>query len=282
MPRRSTDPDDYMRVPRPIAAMAKDFPHGYHIPVARHARGQLVYAVSGVMTVTTPHGTWVVPPQRAVWVPPGTDHQSRMSGDVRMRTLYLRADASRILPRRCCVVNVPPLLRELILAATEMPIAYDERGRDGRVMRLILDELCGASDLPLHLPRPADRRLARVCDALLRAPADTRPLAAWADTAGASARTLARRFRQETGMSFATWRQQARLLESLRRLAAGEPVTKVALDCGYASASAFGAMFRRSLGVPPAAYFAAVTRTPVEGGTERRSQRNTGSRRTPG
>jgi AraC-like DNA-binding protein len=83
-------------------------------------------------------------------------------------------------------------------------------------------------------------------------------------------------------MSFATWRQQARLLESLRRLAAGEPVTKVALDCGYASASAFGAMFRRSLGVPPAAYFAAVTVTPAEGGTERRSQRRTGSRRTPG
>ena len=54
-------------------------------------------------------------------------------------------------------------------------------------------------------------------------------------------------------MSFATWRQQARLLESLRRLAAGEPVTKVALDCGYASA--FGAMFRRALGVAPTAYF---------------------------
>jgi AraC-like DNA-binding protein len=257
MTRRSTNPDDYMRVPRPIAAMAKDFPHRHHIPVARHERGQLVYAVSGVMTVTTPHGTWVVPPQRAVWVPPRTDHESRMSGRVQMRTLYLRRDAAAGLPRRCCVMNVTPLLRELILAATEMPLAYGERGRDARVMRLVLDELRTASDLPLHLPRPSDRRLARICDAILKAPADARPLEAWARTVGASVRTLARRFRHETGMSFAAWRQQARLLESLRRLAAGEPVTKVALDCGYASASAFGAMFRRALGVAPSAYFAA-------------------------
>ena len=255
MRRRTTNPDDYQRVPRPIAAMAKDFAHGHRIPVARHERGQLVYAVSGVMTVTTPHGTWVVPPQRAVWVPPRTDHESRMSGRVQMRTLYLRRDAARALPRRCGVMNVSPLLRELILAATEMPLTYDERGRDGRVMRLILDELRAATDLPLHLPRPSDRRLARVCDAILRAPADPRSLPAWAAAVGASTRTLARRFRQETGMSFATWRQQARLLESLRRLAAGEPVTKVALDCGYASASAFGAMFRRALGVSPTAYF---------------------------
>jgi AraC-like DNA-binding protein len=255
MRRRTTNPDDYQRVPRPIAAMAKDFAHGHRIPVARHERGQLVYAVSGVMTVTTPHGTWVVPPQRAVWVPPRTDHESRMSGRVQMRTLYLRRDAARALPHRCGVMNVSPLLRELILAATEMPLAYDERGRDGRVMRLVLDELKAATDLPLYLPRPSDRRLARVCDAILRTPADPRPLSAWATAVGASTRTLARRFRQETGMSFATWRQQARLLESLRRLAAGEPVTKVALDCGYASASAFGAMFRRALGVAPTAYF---------------------------
>src|SRR5215475_15074974 len=178
--RRSTNADDYQRIPRTIAAMAKDFAHGHRIPVARHERGQLVYATSGVMTVTTPHGAWVLPPQRAVWVPPRTDHASRMSGRVQMRTLYLRRDAARALPPRCGVMNVSALLRELILAATEMPLAYDKRGRDGRVMRLILDELRAATDLPLHLPRPSDRRLARVCDAILRAPADPRPLSAWA------------------------------------------------------------------------------------------------------
>ena len=125
MPRRSTDPDDYMRVPRPIAAMAKDFPHGYHIPVARHARGQLVYAVSGVMTVTTPHGTWVVPPQRAVWVPPGTDHQSRMSGR--------RADAHALSARRRIAHAPAALLRDERAAA---PARADPRGdRDADRLR---------------------------------------------------------------------------------------------------------------------------------------------------
>jgi AraC-like DNA-binding protein len=233
-----------------------DFPDGHRIPTARHARGQLVYGVTGVMTVTTPHGTWVVPPQRAVWVPPRTDHASRMSGPVAMRTLYLRPDVARALPSRCCVVTVSPLLRELILAATRMPVLYDPRGRDGRVMALILDELKAASDLPLHLPRPRDRRAVRVCAAILAVPADARGLDAWAAEVGASARTLARIFQRETGMSFASWRQQARLLESLRRLAAGNPVTAVALDCGYRSPSAFAAMFRRALGVAPTAYFA--------------------------
>jgi AraC-like DNA-binding protein len=262
--RSTPNADDYQRVPRPIGAMAKDFPHGYHIPVARHERGQLVYAISGVMTVTTPHGTWVVPPQRAVWVPPRIDHESRMSGRVQMRTLYLRRDVARALPARCCVVSVSPLLRELILAATAMPVLYNQRGRDGRIMALILDELGVASDLPLSLPRPRDRRLARVCDAMLELPADERSLEEWARTVGASARTLARLFRRDTGMSFAAWRQQARLLESLRRLAGGEPVTKVALDCGYRSASAFGAMFRRALGVAPKEYFAPTRRPPPQ------------------
>jgi AraC-like DNA-binding protein len=267
-PRRTTQPPAaaarrpdnaaaYQRVSRPIAAMAKDFPDGYRIPNARHERGQLVYGVTGVMTVTTPHGTWVVPPQRAVWVPPRTDHATRISGRVGMRTLYLRRDVARVLPARCCVVNVSPLLRELILAATRMPVLYDRRGRDGRVMTLILDELKGAADLPLHLPRPRDRRAQRICEAILAAPADARGLDAWAVEVGASTRTLARLFQRETGMSFASWRQQARLLESLRRLAAGEPVTAVALDCGYRSPSAFAAMFRRALGVAPTAYFAA-------------------------
>ena len=201
MTRRSTNVDDYMRVPRPIAAMAKDFPHGHHIPVARHERGQLVYAVAGVMTVTTPHGTWVVPPQRASGCRRDTDHESRMSGRVQMRTLYLRRDAAARLPGRCCVMNVTPLRRELVLAARRCRVAYDERGRDGRVMRLILDELRTAGDLPLHLPLPGDRRLARICDAILKAPADTRPLEAGPP---GSARAHARsrgHFRQETGMA---------------------------------------------------------------------------------
>jgi AraC-like DNA-binding protein len=248
---------DLQHVPRAVVAYARDFADGHRIPRDRHPRGQLVYGITGVITVTTPHGTWVVPPQRAVWVPPDVDHESRMYGVVAMRTLYVEPRAARAMPERCCVVTVSPLLRELILEATRVPQAYDERGRDGRVMRLVLDELAASPTMPLHLPQPRDRRLARICAALLADPGDGASLDAWAERVGASARTLARAFARETGMGFATWRQQARLAAALQRLAAGAPVTAVALDLGYASPSAFTAMFRRALGTRPSDYFRA-------------------------
>ena len=246
---------DLQRIPRVVVAHARDFPDGHVIARDRHPRGQLVYGVTGVMTVTTPHGTWVVPPQRAVWVPPDVDHESRMYGNVAMRTVYVERRAAAAMPQRCCVVTVSPLLRELILEATRLPRDYDEHGRDGRVMRLVLDELAASPAMPLHLPQPRDRRLKRICAALLDHPGGTDSLEDWAARVGSSARTLARTFARETGMGFSTWRQQARLAAALQRLAAGAPVTAVALDLGYASPSAFTAMFRRALGTRPSDYF---------------------------
>lgn len=252
---RSTNPADYQNVPRPISAMAKDFPDGDVIEPHRHPRGQLVFAAAGVMTVTTPDGAWVVPPQRAVWVPPDVEHRIRMSGNVAMRTLYFSPAADAGLPRQCCVVSVSPLLRELILAAVDLPVLYDIAGRGGRIMALIVDEIRALPALPLQLAMPSDVRARRVSRALIEAPADGRALAEWARDVGASPRTLARRFRAETGMTFAMWRQQARLLAALNRLAAGAPVTDVALDLGYDSPSAFISMFRRALGTTPGRYF---------------------------
>ena len=252
---KSQDVRDYLRVRRPVAAMAKDFAAGYVIPEDTHTRGQLVHAVAGVMTVATAHGIWVVPPERAVWVPPCTAHSTRMSGRVAMRTLYIRAAECARLPGRCCVVPVTPLLRELIVRACDLPLAYDARGAPGRVMDLILDELHCMRTLPLHLPRPRDARVAKICDALLRDPGDASALPQWAVRVGASERNLARLFVRETGMSFARWRAQARLIAALERIAGGAGVTRTALDLGYASPSAFTAMFRKMLGIAPRDYF---------------------------
>jgi len=153
------------------------------------------------------------------------------------------------------VVTVPPLLRALILEAVEMPKLYDEAGADGRLMAVILDCLRKLKPTPLYLPIPADARLRRITDVVAADPADRTPLAAWAKRAGASARTLARLFVKETGLTFGAWRQQARLLKALEWLAEGRPVTAVALDLGYLSPSAFIAMFRRALRVSPGRYF---------------------------
>jgi AraC-like DNA-binding protein len=255
MAARSTNREDFQVVPRPIGAMAKDFPDGYFIAPHAHPRSQLIHASSGVMRVRTPQGVWVVPPHRAVWVPADIVHDVRTAGAVAMRTLYIVPDAAAALPRECCVVAVSPLLRELILRASAAPLLYDEAGPDGRVMGLILDELRTLPVLPLNLPMPRDPRLGRICRAILDDPASALTLGAWGRQVGASSRTLARLFLQDTGMTFGRWRQQARLLEALSRLAQGQSVTTIALDLGYDSPSAFTFMFRRALGRTPSAYF---------------------------
>jgi AraC-like DNA-binding protein/quercetin dioxygenase-like cupin family protein len=251
---RSTNPADYQHLPGAVAAMPKDFAAGFEILPHRHERAQLIHATAGTMRVLTDDGVWVVPPQRALWMPAGIDHGIFMLSDTTMRTLYVRDDAAAFMPASCKVLSVSPLLRELIVRATELPLQYDENGPAGHVVALILSELRGLQSLPLQLPMPRDGRLRALCQALLDAPGDQRPLEAWAETVNTSARTLARHFQSETGLSFGAWRQQARVLEAMGRLGGGAPVTQVALDLGYESVSAFSAMFHRATGGSPSQF----------------------------
>jgi AraC-like DNA-binding protein/quercetin dioxygenase-like cupin family protein len=253
---RSTDPLDYQAVPARVAAMAKDFVAGHVIAPHSHARAQLIHSVTGMARVTTEDGAWVVPPGRALWVPAGTVHGLRMAGAVAMRTLYIVPEAAPFMPAACRVVSVTPLLRELILAATEAPVDDVPTGRSALMAALILEELQRAEALPLHVPLPRDPRLARLCRALIDDPACPDSLETWADRTGLSPRTLARLFQRETGYGFAAWRQQARLAEALARLSVGESVDTVARALGYAGPSAFTAMFRRALGAAPRDYLA--------------------------
>lgn len=239
---------------RPVVAMAATYVSGSVGTRHSHRRAQLLHALSGVMTVITGEGSWVVPPQHALWLPSGVVHQSRCWGDVALRTLYVEPEAAGGLPATCRLLEVSPLLRALINEAVTLPIEYDVAGRDGQVMGLALAEIGRMPALPLSAPMPRDRRLARICEAILRDPGNDQDLEHWARVGGLGRRTLTRLFRQETEMSFAEWRQQVRLMEALTRLAAGEPVTTVALDLGYDSPSAFSAMFRRIMGISPREY----------------------------
>jgi len=239
---------------RPIAPLAIDYTGASLRPWHHHRRGQLLYADAGVMQVGTAAGTWVVAPEQAVWVPPGIEHQVGHRAGVAMRTLYIDVQVSRELPGDCCVVAVPPLLRHLILRAMEVGLDYTPDSPGARLMAVILDELREMKPEPLHLPHPRDPRLRKIAEALLADPADGRALADWAREAGASARTLARLFVKETGMTFGAWRERLRLTTAVARLAEGESVTAVAYDLGYQSPSAFIAMFRRSLGETPGRY----------------------------
>lgn len=247
--------EDYQHTPRPVAAMARDLPAGFHIPPHSHRRAQLIYGSSGAITVTTDLGSWIAPSHRGVWIPAGTRHAMTCSGAVRMRTLYIEPNARPALPGACAVVTVGNLLRELILAAVEISNDYAPGGREERVMELILDELRPSAELPLYLPMPQDTRLTRVCEHIIAHPATDAGLAVLGARFGASKRTLERLFPVETGLSFTLWRQQARVLAAIRLLAGGLPVTTVAIEVGYDSPSAFSTMFRRVLGMPPSDYF---------------------------
>jgi len=248
-------------VPHPVVARARDFTRKHQVPRHNHPRDQLVYASRGVLTVITDDGTWVVPPQRAVWVPASTDHEVRTSGAASLRTLYIDPSATVSLSEGCCVVTVSPLLREMILHLIAMPVSTDRTEADARFIGVLLDQVLALPIQPLHLPAPNDQRLRTIAKALTETPADNRSLESWAASVGASARTIARLFLAETAMTFGQWRQQVRLLEALRRLAAGQSVTTVALDLGYESQSAFISMFRKAMGTTPGRYFRRYSQT---------------------
>jgi AraC-like DNA-binding protein len=149
------------------------------------------------------------------------------------------------------VIAVSPLLRELILTVCAEPVVWDAQGPIRLVVDLVLHEIARAGTRPLSLPACRDPRLSRVAAALFADPADPRDLAQHALAAGASARTLARLFRADTGMSFQQWRRQLRMTEALARIAQGEPPARVAAAVGYASTPAFGAAFRETFGTTP-------------------------------
>ncbi len=248
---RSTDPRDYQSVPRAIAAMAKSFSPGDTIPPHAHERDQVLYATEGVMRVATAREAWIVPPDRAIYMPGGLEHGVAMRGSVEMRTLYIQPGAAPGLPSNPAVIDISELLRSLILALLEEPVLYDVDGRGGLLAGLILDELARARQLQLVIPMPRDERLKRLCRALLDDPARDETLDEWADEAGASPRTLSRLFSSEVGLSFTQWRQRVRFHNAMEAIVRGEQVGAVARANGYDSASAFTAAFRKTMGVTP-------------------------------
>jgi AraC-like DNA-binding protein/mannose-6-phosphate isomerase-like protein (cupin superfamily) len=251
----STDPKDYRRVSQPVTAMSKNYPSGAEVARHQHERAQLLYAVEGVMRVATAVGTWIVPPQRALWIPPEVEHELRMIGAVAVRILYIVPDAAPGLPTTCTILSVSPLLRELILAAIEGPVEYAANSRGEAIVTLVLHEIAAIETVAPQLTMPHDDRVARVCQVVLDRIGENLGLDDLAAGIGVSARTMTRLFQQETGMSFQAWRQRARLSEALARLATGQRTARVAADLGYGSSAAFITMFKRMLGTTPGRYF---------------------------
>ncbi|MEM9472736.1 MAG: helix-turn-helix transcriptional regulator [Pseudomonadota bacterium] len=255
---RSTDPADYQDLPQPIVVMAKSFADGYAIPTHEHQRDQFLYAVSGVMRLRTDSDAWIVPPDGAAYIPAGLLHSVSMHGDVDMRTLYIDPSVVRKRRRQLSVVAVPALLKELILALGDEPVDYGADSRGSLIAQMIEQEIHLAKALSLHVPLPRDPRLQKLCAELLADPSDRKTLDGWSDVTGASARTLARLFDRDLGMSFVQWRQRVRFQSALEALSQGVPVSTVARQHGYRSPSAFTAAFVKATGHAPSRLMASA------------------------
>ncbi len=240
--------------PLPIVSYHNELAKGEHIPFHQHQRAQLVYANSGVMSVTTKSACYVIPPQRAVLMPANMQHRIDTIRTLSMQSLYILPSLITEFPAEPCVIQITPLLRELIVHMVSLGNDYQIDSPQGRLMQVILDQILIQPTLSLSLPLPTDQRLVRITDALINNPADARSLGEWAHYTGASKRTINRLFSKQTGMSFQSWRQQLKLQRSLELLAVGDNITQVALELGYENSSAFIAMFKRCLGITPTHY----------------------------
>lgn len=255
--------DSFMpSIRRPVRVRARTMPADTHFEPHCHPWAQLACCASGILQVTAAQVesvggeiTYIVPPSRAVWVAPGARHHISVLQTAEFRTLYIDASATPQGWQGCRVLVVSPLLRESIHALDATGGRPLAPAREQLLSALVLDEITHADTqalgVPLPHPQTGDKRLRALCDAVLRAPASRATLAEWAANVGASERTMARLFRDELALSYQQWRQQAILAHALPLLARGQPVSLVAAASGYASDSAFSAMFKTAMGQPP-------------------------------
>ena len=234
-----------------LRSMGVSYSNGHQLPPHSHRWGQLIYAVSGTMQVLAGDTLWLVPPTRALWAPAGVVHSIEMRGEVAMRTIYVPTDAATQLPCVCHAIDVRLLLRELILHIVTLGLLTRENTEHLHLTQVFLDLVAAAERLPLFVPMPKDGRAAAVAHLLREDPARNDGIETLARESGASARTLQRVFRDETGLRFVEWRQRLRLLQAITLLEQGSSVTEAGAAAGYASTSAFVAAFKMQIGDTP-------------------------------
>jgi AraC-like DNA-binding protein len=241
-----------------IHMIANRYRKGVRLDTHLHREAQLVYAAEGTMQVTTPKGRWLVPPDRAVWVPALLEHSIDVLADIEMRTLYFdlawlaRHDRSQDFDAEY-VVRVSRLLHETILALFD---GRNDAERTEVLVRLALLELHEAEDSATFIPLPHEPRCRRAADIVLGDPTGAHEIETLARTVGTSARTLSRLFASETQLSFKSWCQRARIAAAIQKLSteANVSVKQLASDLGYASVPAFSHAFRQVTGKTPTAF----------------------------
>jgi AraC-like DNA-binding protein len=239
-----------------VRSLAFTYRDGHPATPHRHPWAQLIYALSGVTQVAVEDRLWFVPPTRAIWIAPGVTHQVFIKGEVAFRTLFIDPVRAGRLDRTVKVLEVRPLLRELVVHIVSIGMLDPKAPEHDRLAALLMDLVAQAPSKDLVLPLPRDARALRLASHLRSQPADKSDLETLAVEAGAGLRTLQRCFAGETGLTIEAWRQKARLVHAAMALSGGATVTDAAIDCGYDSLSAFIAAFRKQFGVTPGKFAA--------------------------
>ncbi|MGF1684597.1 AraC family transcriptional regulator [Photobacterium minamisatsumaniensis] len=247
----------FKTLPRPVYARVENWDDsGSHTQWHTHHWGQWSYAVEGILVVHTQDGHYVAPPQYAIWIPEGVNHRVISNGAAQMRSLYISSDllneASWHQPRVC---SISPLVRELVLQFCQFDSHYTLNGTDSRLVQVLVDQISLLPTATTQLVMPSDKRLLTIAQRLQADIAQQTDIEQLGEQVGLSGRSISRLFKQETGLNFQQWRQRLRLLEALSQLEHGDPVTKVSLECGYDSVSAFVSVFKKQFGATPGKYF---------------------------
>ncbi|MDO6508849.1 helix-turn-helix transcriptional regulator [Colwellia sp. 4_MG-2023] len=220
----------------------------------KHSWGQFVYAHSGVLAVSTPLNRYIVPPEQGVWLLPEVEHEVTAISDVQLTSFYFDVTLLDALPDECCVLNVNDFLKALIKEANNIKSDYQWNSTDGRLLYLILDRLTLAPNEIFQLPYPKDHRLITLLREIQASPENNNTLGEWGNIVGASARTLSRLFKKETGLSYSEWRQRLNIQIAITQLSLGKSITSISLHLGYESPSSFIHMFRTKTGITPSFY----------------------------
>lgn len=258
MTHKSTNPEDYQRIEAIAAVMLKNYPAAYHVELHQHERGQLVYATSGTIELSSENQWWLIPPRSAIWIPANTLHQMVTKTDVTLNTLYIDTQRwNKVFPNQPHYVEVSSLLHELLIRAATFSLHSTPNNLEHKIMDLLVEELTWTTGITLILPtRLMDKRLQRLCQIVIQHPSHHYTLQELSLEVGSSTRNLTRLFKKELKTNFSLWQQQLKIMQAIPHLIAGKPVSQIADELGYGSQSTFSSMFKKIMGKTPMAYVA--------------------------
>ncbi len=227
---------------------------GQSIETHNHPWSQLVFAREGVIAVESGNVCWVVPTNRAIWVPAGLSHSIKMYGRVFLQTVYFDSRVETRIDLQCAAYEISSLLRELIAFVCRKGIINSDTDEHRNLIAFLTFQVRKLRRFPLMIPMPSDQRAKRLASRLIDNPGTNQSLANLCEECGSSLRTMQRVFSQEIGMPLSRWRNQVVMVHAIQLLASDRTVTQVSLELGFESASAFIFSFRKFFGVSPGQY----------------------------